>query len=313
MSAFFTCLRANLVLSPRVLSSNYSTPFLEPTSTAPLQPPAGGVSTSSSSSSSSPCITPEPLVPLDDIPSLSLDVLESEHDKAEGLRLVAASVSEMRPRATNSVILHPLCLAAVAAAWAAIYRLVYVTDTEKDAGRALMLASGLTMLYVATVRFFASGYSALAERLSRDWLGSGGEEDIMLGARVGDTIVGALVLRLESHKNRVASPKRKGRGQGAILKGGKGVIRSWTTSTAHRGQGIGKKLLNEAVRYTKDRCGKDAAVGFAQEHANSVMLLPDLFNKTFRRDEVQAARALEAVNAAWDQRKRKNSVSKRLR
>ena len=77
------------------------------------------------------------------------------------------------------------------------------------------------------------------------------------------------------------------------FRGGKGVIRAWTTRLRYRGKGIGRDLLDGAIRIVKDRCGKDAEVGFAQEHANSTMLLPAMFNGVFRRDEVRAAKALE--------------------
>jgi hypothetical protein len=63
-------------------------------------------------------------------------------------------------------------------------------------------------------------------------------------------------------------------------------------------------MLREAVRLTRERCGKDAEVGFAQEHANSVMVLPEMFNRPFRKGEMRAARALEKVLGEWDGRKR---------
>ncbi|KJK88846.1 hypothetical protein H633G_07284 [Metarhizium anisopliae BRIP 53284] len=279
-AAFFTFLRANLALSPSALSSNYNTPYLEPFSPQPpqLQPP----SPSPPAASSEP-----PLAPIDDIPPLSLDALKSQNDKLDGLRLVADSVSEMRHRASKAVVLHPLCLAAVAAAHMAIYQFVYIPN--RDASRALMLASGITMIYMATIRFLTSGYDTLAERMGcEDWLGAdfGSEDDIILGARMGEDL-------------------RKSRSRSASLRGGKGVIRAWTTKPGYRGQGVGKKLLREAVRLARDRCGKDAQVGFALEHANSTMLLPAMFNKAFRKDEVCAAKALEGAVAEWDLAKKK--------
>ncbi|GAO19125.1 hypothetical protein UVI_02036040 [Ustilaginoidea virens] len=248
-----------------------------------------------------------------DIPTLSLDALESQDAKSEGLRLIADSVSEMRPRAAKAVVFHPLCLAAMAASWLALHRLVYASDPEKDAARALMLASGITMLYVAAVRFVSCGYVKLADRIGLDWLRAeyGGERDVILGARVGDSLVGALVLRLESKGPAAASPKRKSRSRSRCrsrsvsLKGGKGIIRAWTVAPKHRGQGVGRDLLNEAVRLTRDRCGKDAQVGFAQQHAHSVMIMPSMFNKSFRRDEARAAKALDVAVAEWDVTRKK--------
>ncbi|KAG6089763.1 hypothetical protein E4U15_001581 [Claviceps sp. LM218 group G6] len=304
-AAFFTCLRANLVLSPSVLSSNFNTPYLDPYSSQSPRPPPSPCSTAAA---------PPSLVPLDDIPPLSLDALTTPSDRAEGLQLVADSVCEMEPRATKAVILHPLSLAAMAFSWTTIYHFVYMRDMrEGDASRALMLASGLTMLYLAAIRFLSSRYATLANQMNQDWLRAdtraGGHDEIILGARSGSLLVGALIMRLEPNKrsrSSTSSPsKRKNRSRSASLKGGKGIIRAWAIAPSHRGQGIGKELLNAAVRYTKDKCGKDAQVGFAQEHAHSVMVLPDVFNATFRRNEARAARALQGSVDEWDVYKRK--------
>jgi GNAT superfamily N-acetyltransferase len=244
-------------------------------------------------------------VPIDDIPPLSLDALETQNDKIDGLRLVADSVSEMRQRASKAVICHPLCVTAVAASWTAIYRFVFMENS--DTSLSLMLASGIAMLYIAAIRFVTSGYDSLAEGIGWDWLRAdfGGEEDIILGARVGEDLVGAVVLRLEPKRSPVVSIKRKSRSRSASLRGGKGVIRAWTTKSKYRGQGVGRELLQEAVRFARERCGKDAQVGFALEHANSAMLLPNMFNKAFRRDEVRAAKALESAVAEWDATKKR--------
>ncbi|KAG5999945.1 hypothetical protein E4U21_006097 [Claviceps maximensis] len=263
----------------------------------------------------SPCstiVSEESLAPLDDIPPLSLDALTSQHDKAESLQLVAESISEMGPRAAKAVILHPLSLAALVSCWTAIYRLVYMAEVEeRDASRALMLASGLTMLYLAAVRFLSSTYATLADNMDQDWFRAGhanvGHDDLILGAKAGSLLVGVLVLRLEPNKRAsTSSPfKRKNRSRSASLKGGRGIIRAWAVTPSHRGKGIGKQLLDAAVRYAKDKCGKDAQVGFAQEHAHSVMILPGLFNAIFRRNETRAANALDGSVQEWDFVKKK--------
>lgn len=261
-------------------------------------------------SSPSPLATNEPLVPLDDIPPLSLDALETPDEKVEGLQLVTDSVFEMRQRSAKAVILHPVCLAAVATFWSVVYRFAFLSgDKESAIQRAVTFSGCITALYLITVGSYSSGYSRLAAKIDWDWLQAdiGGEEDIIVGARCGESVVGALVLRLEPKK--IPLPKRKGHGhsrsRSTSLKGGKGVIRAWTTKNKYRGKGIGKDLLHEAVRMTRERCGKDAQVGFAQKHAHSVMLLPSMFNGAFRRDEVRAAKALEVAVAEWDVNKKK--------
>jgi len=64
-------------------------------------------------------------------------------------------------------------------------------------------------------------------------------------------------------------------------------------------------MLHEAVRLTRERCGRDAEVGFAKEHANSRMVLPEMFNGSFRRAEMRAAKALENVLEQWEGNRRK--------
>ncbi|KLU81464.1 acetyltransferase [Magnaporthiopsis poae ATCC 64411] len=62
---------------------------------------------------------------------------------------------------------------------------------------------------------------------------------------------------------------------------------------------------NSAVRVTRERCGRDAEVGFAKEHANSVMVLPEMFNGPFRKGERKAAMALEAILVEFESTRRK--------
>ncbi|MBD4630386.1 hypothetical protein GUG51_06820, partial [Xanthomonas citri pv. citri] len=58
-------------------------------------------------------------------------------------------------------------------------------------------------------------------------------------------------------------------------------------------------------RITREKCGKDAAIGFAQEHANSQMVVPELYNGAFRKNERSAAMALEQAVAEWEGTRRK--------
>ncbi|KPM35654.1 hypothetical protein AK830_g10908 [Neonectria ditissima] len=288
-AAFFTFLRANLVLHS-AMSSATNTPRLGPSS--PFAPIIASPFAAASASASST----DMLFDLDqddnDIPPLSLEVLESRRDKVEGLRLVADSIAQMRQRASVALVFHPLCLAGLSAALATIYQLGFVS--RLDLGVSITVSCGVVMSYLMGIRYLSSGYVSLAERLRWAWLrADDGEEDTLLAARYNDEIIGSLVLRLEPSPAALASPKRRYRS--VALRGGKGVIRAWTTSLRYRGKGVGKDLLYEAVRITKERCGRDAEVGFAKEHANSAMLLPSIFNATFRKDEIFATKALEEV------------------
>ena len=161
------------------------------------------------------------------------------------------------------------------------------------------------MAYLLAIRLLSSGYIPLAEALSWDWmLGDGGVEDTIIATRFGRDVIGALVLRLEPLPSS-PSKRKHNHHRGASLRGGKGVIRAWTTRLRYRGKGVGRDMLDEAVRITRERCGKDAEVGFAKEHANSGRVLPEIYNGAFRRGEMKAAKSLEGVLVEWDGTRRK--------
>ncbi|KAK4121608.1 hypothetical protein N657DRAFT_111870 [Parathielavia appendiculata] len=306
-TAFLTFLRANLVLQHSAMSSNVSTPMLGPQTLPPVP--------------SSPLAThpPQGVLDDDDIPPLSLEILTARADKAAALRLVADSIAQQRQQAAFHLVFHPLPLAALIAALAAIYRYTWAQNTRHDLGTALMLASSACMTYLLAIRYVTSGYLRAAEELSWGFITnpSNGEEDLVLGTRYGADIIGALVLRLEPSEDNLrpnsngsggSNRSRKSHSRQNSLKGrktgGTGVIRAWTTRLRYRGRGLGGDMLREAVRVTRERCGRDAEVGFAREHANSTMVLPEMFNRPFRKGEIRASRALEKVLAEWDGRRR---------
>ena len=156
------------------------------------------------------------------------------------------------------------------------------------------------MACLIAIRGLTNGYLNLAEEFGWGWIRNGeGEEDVVLGSRYGEEVIGALVLRLERNTcGGRGSGKKKGKGSGKG--GGKGVVRAWTVRLRYRGGGVGTELLEEAVRVTRERLGHSAEIGFAAEHANSRMILPEIFNGAFRKRETRAARALEAVVESFD-------------
>lgn len=292
--------------------SNVSTPLLEPvgvsqglapqTSSSPL---AKHVTQANEESS------PQPQANLDDIPPLSLDVLTTRNDKVEALKLVADSIAQQRQRASLGLIFHPLLLSGLVASLALTYQVIWArkSQPQRDFGVAMTLFAGVVMAYLLAIRFATSGYIQIAESLGWDWLVSPdtGDEDVVIGTRFGSELVGALVLRLEAGSSGSGGhhhSRKKSRGQNS-LRGGKGVIRAWTTKLRYRGKGVGADMLQEAVRVTRERCGKDAEVGFAAEHANSSMVLPEMFNKPFRSGERKAAGALERVLGELEGARRK--------
>ncbi|KAB5572039.1 acetyltransferase [Coniochaeta sp. 2T2.1] len=318
-AAFFTFLRGNLLLPPSAMSSNVSTPYLEPTPSYSLSPPSPSPlanvirpsSSSSSSSSSHPRSSTRAATTIasdDDIPPLTLDILTTTPEKTSALKLVADSIAQQRQLASRALVFHPLCLTVLAGLLAGAYQIAWVRGDRRDLGTLVTLCSGAVMSYLMAVRYAASGYIRLAEGVGYDFLRTEdgvGEEDLVLGSKYGGEVVGALVLRLEPAAHHSSGNNSKKKSRAAALKGGKGVIRAWTTRMRYRGKGLGGDLLREAVRITKERCGRDAEVGFAREHANSGMVLPGMFNGVFRKGEVRAARALEAVLAEVEGGRRK--------
>jgi GNAT superfamily N-acetyltransferase len=173
------------------------------------------------------------------------------------------------------------------------------------------------MTYLLGIRYFTGGYIQAAEELGWSWLSpsssptaSPSEEDLIIGVRFGKQLIGALVLRLEPSLStaHASNGSNRRRSRTSLLRGGRGVIRAWTVKLRYRGQGIGRDLLHEAVRLTRERCGRDADVGFAAEHANSKMMLPETFNKPFRRGERKAAKSLEKVLADWEGARRRRKL-----
>jgi len=296
------------------MSSNVSTPLLEPSSSqspSPSRLPQPYASASAASASATAA--------LDDIPSLSLDILTDRDDKAEALRLVADSIAQQRQQASLHLIFHPLNLAALAAALALAYQLLRPRSPD-PAAAFVPLAGGLVLAYLLTVRWATAGYLRAAEALAWPWLAAGHaagtHDDTVIATRWGRDLIGALVLRLEpappGSSSGPSGGRRRHRGGGGgssgshnHLRGGRGVIRAWTTKLPYRGRGVGADMLHEAVRLTRERCGREAEVGFAREHANSEMVLPELYNGPFRKREMRAAKALERVVGGWEGTKRK--------
>lgn len=153
------------------------------------------------------------------------------------------------------------------------------------------------MVCLVAIRGITGGYLELAEAINWKFAeNEDGEPDVMIGSRFGEEIIGAVVLRLERNGKK---GKRNGKS------GGKGIVRAWTVRIRYRGKGVGTELLEEAVRVTRRELGASAEIGFAAEHANSGMVLPELFNGGFRKREAKAAKLLESVVGSFEGGKKK--------
>ncbi|PQE10222.1 acetyltransferase protein [Rutstroemia sp. NJR-2017a WRK4] len=294
-AAFFTFLRANLVLPPSTLNSTSSTPILDASSSQTLPPLRPSFLATMTSNMDDDDIAPPN--PLEGVPPLTTTVLTSEDDKVAALKLVADSIAQQRQIASRAVIFHPLTLALYIAILGVVAKLMY--KESSDAALLVTTYAGVTMACLVAVRSATAGYIQHAEDFNWSFAKTeDGEEDTIIGSKYGEDIIGALILRIE----RATNGKKKGK-NGKM--GGKGVVRAWTTKMRYRGTGVGTALLEEAVRKTRERLGNSAEIGFAQEHANSKMVLPELFNGTFRQKERSAALELESVVDGMDTGRKK--------
>lgn len=255
--------------------------------------------------------SPSPLVTIDppsnpipdDLPPLSVGTLDDKVDKVDALNLVTDSIAQQRQSSSYHLIFHPYLLAILSVGLAIAYQ--YSWRIKRDLGTAFMLHSGVIMIYLLTIRYITGSYITVAENMKWSWMVSeDGEEDTVIGVRFGKELIGALILRLEPNSN-LSSKKRN---RNSILRGGKGIIRAWTVKLKYRNKGVGADMLQEAVKITKEKCGKDAEIGFAKEHANSTTVLPEAFNGPFRKDEQRAAKTLEKVLNQWEGSKHRRKL-----
>ena len=232
--------------------------------------------------------------PLEGVPPLVTKQLTEEEDKIAALKLIADSIAQQRQIASRIVIFHPITLAAYFLILAVASQFIY--KTRSDIGIMATTTAGITMACLIATRALTSGYLTLAEEFNWKFAtNEDGEEDIIVGSRYGEEIMGALILRLERNGNGSGKKKTK-----SAKTGGKGVVRAWTVRLRYRGKGVGTELLEEAVRIAREKLGNSAEIGFAAEHANSKMILPNIFNATFRKREARAAKALENVIESMD-------------
>lgn len=225
-----------------------------------------------------------PADPLADIPPLTTNILTQDAEKIAALKLIADSIAQQRQFASSSIIFHPLTIAL----WIGLLGIVsqFLYKDRSDLGLLATTSAGVTMACLIAVRGATGKFLEFAEALKWSFLRNEetGEEDTVIGSKFGEEMIGAAVLRLE----------RSGSGKGR-KKGGRGIVRAWTVRIKYRNKGVGTELLEEAVRITREKLGASAEIGFAQEHANAKMVLPEMFNGGFRKREKKAAKRLESV------------------
>ncbi|GAQ42960.1 inorganic phosphate transporter pho84 [Aspergillus tubingensis] len=140
------------------------------------------------------------------------------------------------------------------------------------------------------------------------------EGDIMLVMKYQDRVIGTLVLRIihteeelwghvrdavvreQLYQNRQqCAPSTSGTGSCQPVVG---VIRAWTVQQHLRGIGVGRNLLQNAVRICRERGVKGPV--FSDCHANEVLGLPVVCNGELVRRERWAREVLERVKREVD-------------
>lgn len=245
------------------------------------------------------------------IPPLTTHQATTETDLTTSLHLIADSVAQQRQQAARALIFHPLSLGILLIPLAIVYKVLY--RESNDWALIGTTWAGCVMVGLVAVRGVVSGYLDVAERTGTwRWLysspclglgsrigqrekeGERGEEKekedvVVLVTKFGDKIVGTVVLRAipisspssgvstaistpsPVKQNKKESPRRTAK------------IRAWTIHHRYRRHGLGTALLEEAVKLCRER-NWDGPV-FDENHANSVRLLPGLFNGGFERVE----------------------------
>ncbi|KAI9842609.1 MAG: hypothetical protein M1837_007047 [Sclerophora amabilis] len=235
-----------------------------------------------------------------DIPTLTTSHA-SDDDLPEALQLVADSVAQQRQLAARCILLHPLSLSLYALAMAILAKLCPSLPTLATT------ASGVTMAVLVAVRWACNGYIEEAEGIGKRWLISGrgggeegeGEEagprrqegrameDVVLVTRWGGEIIGVVIVRLIPDGKTSKSSRQDSKSRA--------LFRAWTVKLRYRYKDVGRGLLEEAVRITRETLGEKITMEWDAQHANSRQNLPNLFNRPFQSRERLAKKMLQDV------------------
>lgn len=207
-----------------------------------------------------------------ELPPLAYEILTSEDERRDALHLVTDSIAQQRQLAAISVIFHPAVFALLVAASSAIW-----AYAPGEPGTKLISVCGLIITFLVCVRMLTAGYIHAAEDFNwKDFISGKQGDDVVFGARFGDNIIGALVLRIQKDKKEKTCTAS---------------IRAWTTKMRYRGRGVGGDLLRLAVAKAK-HVSPNSVVIFDPNHANSLLPLHSTFNRAFKSRDEKARRAL---------------------
>ncbi|KAF2166107.1 hypothetical protein M409DRAFT_66978 [Zasmidium cellare ATCC 36951] len=260
-AAFFASLRTNLRLHASPPPSPISTPNSMRGSAASLPPP-------------SPLAVPimESEVPettndpLSGVPELKSYLATEERDRLDGLNLVADSVAQQRNAANRALIFHPLNMAV----WVGVVGIVwrYLLSRGFDYIACGLVSVAIAMATLLGMRYLTEAYLGVAEKINWDWAG---DVDVII-TKFGNEVIGACIIEW------VSGDSRKGK-----KKAWRGYIKGWTVILRYRHKGVGKALLEDAVKEAKKKGAE--SLEFADDHANSTRILPKMYNGAMDRNE----------------------------
>ncbi|UJO20720.1 uncharacterized protein CLAFUR5_10958 [Fulvia fulva] len=289
-AAFFASLRTNLRLhaSPPP-PSPISTPNSMRGSAASLPPP---------SPLSVPVMendiaeTPASEDPLAGVPELRSYLTTNEAERTGALKLVADSVAQQRNATNGAIIFSPINLTVLVAVIAFLGKVMM--DRGYDEWAVGSTSVGLVMAGLIFCRFATARYLREAEAINWEWAG---DVDVLV-TKFGDDVIGALLVEWLSGESRKKNKKAW-----------RGLIRAWTVKLKYRGKGVGSGLLDEAVKEAKKKGAE--GLEFDDTHANSVRILPSIYNGAFDRADRKAREKLEnlleASSPRGHKKKRSNS------
>ncbi|KAJ5152698.1 uncharacterized protein N7482_009176 [Penicillium canariense] len=285
--------------------------------------------TTSFESNYAPCPTSTNLITMPDKDSRITQIATKANEHIAALRLVADSVAQQRQLAAGAVLCSPLCWALIPLVPACIYYSPY--QERVDNLTIFLLCIGISMAFGVAVKWSVRGYLDAAEKVGTwRWLygfedksktkarrqetdtkpmhmdegshirsmGSICKRDFVLVARLTDDgdIIGTIILRVVpiTTSSEKASRSKSSQKRCQMIHRSpqpcKVVIRAWTVKQSHRGAGIGAWMLKDALVL----CLQYGWMGpeFAADHANSVRVLPSVFNGWIDRMEARAKNRL---------------------
>ncbi|KAI9772544.1 MAG: hypothetical protein M1840_000749 [Geoglossum simile] len=205
------------------------------------------------------------------VPELVTYSTTSTPERILALKLITDSIAQQRQLASRSLIYHPIPLS--------VYFLTivitshYLYRVPGDLALVCTTSIGITMAFLVAARWATSGYLRAAEGLRWSWMDEG---DLVVVTRFGAEIIGVVVIRVTEERARAE-------------------VRGWSVRMRFRGKGVGGSLLEEAAKLARERVGGKGDILFADDHANSLRILPNIFNGPFTRREARARRALEKI------------------